>query len=90
MMPRLFPRILDRLDEARAHQLRRDLGSRRWLVSWSRKPAAGQPPWLARVSCPQLSLTIERRGRSRVSASLRAQTALERLLQRRDARQSVH
>jgi hypothetical protein len=88
-MPRLFSKILDRLDETRAHQLRRDLGSRRWLVSWSPEPGTVPSVWLARVSCPQLSLTIERRGRTRVKAAIRAQTALERLLQGREARMPV-
>ena len=79
-MPLLPSRLLDRIDDFRARRMRADLGARRWLLSWSQDLASTRYPWLARVSCPELPLTIERRGRSRIGASVRAQRALERLL----------
>ncbi|HEU5117089.1 MAG TPA: hypothetical protein VFT74_10525 [Isosphaeraceae bacterium] len=85
-MPLQPSRLLDRIDDFRARRMRAALGARRWLLSWSQDLAATRYSWLARVSCPELPLTIERRGRSRIGASVRAQRALERLLRAREKR----
>jgi hypothetical protein len=73
---RLPGRVLDRLDERVAVRTRRALGPRGWLVSWQRCPDGR---WLARLSGPESVRTIERSGRTRVSAVSRSARAFNRL-----------
>jgi hypothetical protein len=70
----------DALDAARARRERRRLWRRAWLVSWDRPAAEAGTTWVARLSCPQLPITVARRGRSRCQALGRARAALDRLL----------
>ncbi len=67
-------RLLDRLDERRASRLRRAWGPKGRLVSWRRIDAGG---WNARLSGPEWPETIERHGRTRRAAILRAAVVLE-------------
>ncbi len=80
-----FLTLRDRIDERRAIRRRDRFGRRRWLLSWGRADApdsgaTGRGPWLARLSCPELPLTVERRGRSLRQAIGRAEAALTFLL----------
>ncbi len=69
--------LIDRLDERAARRLRLALGRDRWLVSWQRE-IDGR--WRARLSCPLMSTTLERTGRTRTEAIERATRALTHLL----------
>jgi hypothetical protein len=69
--------LIDRLDERTARRLRRVLGQDRWLVSWQRE---NDGFWRARLSCPLVSTTLERTGRTRTEAIDRATRALTHLL----------
>lgn len=75
----LWVSVLDALDRARARWHRHALWRQAWLVSWERRAAADHEPWVARLSCPELPVTIARRGRSRCHALRRARIALDRL-----------
>ncbi len=57
--------VRDRWDDQWAKRRRADLAHRRWLVSWQRRDD-GQ--WLARVSSPDLPVTIERARSTRCRA----------------------
>lgn len=69
--------MLDEIDEGWAKRLRQEFGRRRWVLSWSREEGG---PWLARLSGPGHSETIECRGRTRVDAIEKAAKALRRVL----------
>jgi hypothetical protein len=71
MFARLWPycTLRDRWDDLRAIRRRADLARRRWLVSWHRR---GDGSWLARVSSPDLPVTIERASSTRCRAIDRA------------------
>jgi hypothetical protein len=62
----------DLLDEHRAGRFRESLGRRGLILSWVGPHAGSANPWLARLSGPELPLTVERRGRSRCEAIRRA------------------
>ncbi|GIW88406.1 MAG: hypothetical protein KatS3mg108_2730 [Isosphaeraceae bacterium] len=81
---RIWEAGLDGLDAVRACRLRRRLWRRSWLVSWERRLSPTGGCWVARLSCPELPITVARRGRSRCQALERARTALNRLLATRD------
>lgn len=67
--------LRDRADELAARRLRHTLGRRRWIVSWS--PERGcDANWRARISCPEIELTIERASTSRCRAIVKAREAL--------------
>jgi hypothetical protein len=76
---RQLQRLRDRLDEEHARRQRRRLGRKRWIVSWARVETP-EPSWRARLSCPELPLTVERRGPSRGAAIGRAVEALTQML----------
>ncbi len=69
--------ILNERDELRARNLREEFGRRSWLVSWNQLE---QGLWLARLSCPEVPVTVERKGRTRCEAVQRASGALTLIL----------
>lgn len=73
----LLRTVHDHFDERRARRLRRAFGARGWLLSWDRSARGG---WLARLSCRELPLTVERRGASRAAAIRRAEAVLGLIL----------
>jgi len=70
--------LIDARDRRRAQRLQRMLGARRWLISWQPRPDGR---WTARLSCPELPVTIARHGRTRCQAARNASRALRLLLQ---------
>ena len=73
--------LFDRRDERLARQLRDRLGRRGRLVSWHcDEPSTSSPRWTARISCRELSETLECNGQSRCRAILAAVLALDRRL----------
>lgn len=77
-MLRPLLRWRDHRDERHARRIRADLGRDRQLVSWL---PSGRG-WMARLSCPEVSETVEAHGPTRRAAIARA---AERLRRRRDA-----
>lgn len=73
--------LYNRRDEEHARFRRAVLGRRQWLVSWEER---GDGRWLARVSCPQLPMTIERSGNTRCEAIRFATEFLEDLVPPKD------
>jgi hypothetical protein len=71
--------LYDQLDEISARRLRSCLGQERWIVSWVEE-SSELDRWRARVSCPQIDLTLERVGSTRCRAIRRARRALAELL----------
>lgn len=63
----------DRRDERRAHVWREQLGRHGRLVSWTR---LDHSRWLARLSCEELTETLEEVGRTRCEAIERAEHVL--------------
>lgn len=68
--------VRDQWDDHWAVRRRAVLARRRWLVSWTRREDGS---WLARVSAPELPVTIERAGKSRRLAIQRATKYLAEL-----------
>lgn len=71
----------DRRDERRARELRDGLGRRRWLLSWA---PVDDHRWLARLSCEELTETVEEVAGTRCEAIRLAELALRRSLEHRD------
>ena len=78
--------VLDRDDECRAQRLRQSLGLRQRLVSWERQTGGS---WMARISGPGVSVTIERTAKSRCRAILRAERAMNRIVESRPVNKPV-
>ncbi len=80
-MYRRFQGMAEQVDESRARLRRTTLGTLHWLLSWQRLPSG---LWLARLSSPRISETIEATGRTRCLAIAEAQRELETELARSD------
>ena len=70
-------RVIDRRDEAFARRMRDELGRNNCLLSW-RQDADSR--WRARLSCSELSRTIERTAWTRAEAIERSSRARLRIL----------
>lgn len=70
---RFLDALRDELDVEMARRYRRALGKKHWLVSWT---GEADGLWLARLSGPEYSDTVERTGRSRAEAIAAAARAL--------------
>lgn len=68
----------DRKDENLARSLRQELGEMQWLVSWTR---LDDEAWLARLSGPEVTRTIEAVGPSRYQAIQKACTIAANVLE---------
>jgi hypothetical protein len=73
-------KFLDGRDQRRAEHARRRYGRDGWLVSWHRVSGG---PWVARLSCPEWTETVEARGSTRLRAIARADARLRSVLRSR-------